>query len=234
MSLTASALRLLAAHGLTLEEIVAVAAANDPNPPPAGPSKAALRTRRYRERKAAAVTVTAPGVTNGAVTGDAQSVTGDERVTSLAGAVTPPVRVLPLEAEAAVDDRVTDDWPDLKVAVERLCRHAASPRLDPQRQPGLITSAGRLSAWKAAGARWSLDVAPIVAAVARKRGPPIQSWTYFDSAIAQAIAQAREPLPPPDPDHDRPRACRTATPFAANPAFAERLRDIGAAMAAAG
>lgn len=230
MSLTARALSLLAAHGLSLAEIVAVAEANDPTPPPAGPSKAALRTRRYRERKAAqGVTVTAPGVTGGGVTGDVQPVTRDDPVTALARAVTPPVRVIPLEAEAAVENSVTEDWPDLKAAPDLLCRHAASPRLDLARQPGLITSAGRLSAWKAAGARWTLDVAPIVAAVARKRGPPIHSWTYFDAAVAEAIAQGRNALPLPDASHDqRPRGGQPRA------AFLDRLQDIGAAMAAAG
>lgn len=110
-------------------------------------------------------------------------------------------------------DAVVDDWPvgDL---VTRLSSEIASPRLDPSKAVGLITTSGRLAAWKREGASWHHDVIPVVRGLCSKRGPPISSWKYFDDAIAQSIASNREALK--IPAHERPRQ-DSYTPSATDP-----------------
>lgn len=119
----------------------------------------------------------------------------------------------PLEeplGEAAADARepvrqigstaVVDDWP-VGLALDHahaLSREAETIRLDPARQPGLIQTLGRLSAWKRDGASWNHDVLPVVTVLARKQGPPIKSWKFFDDAIAQSISDNRQALTLPE------------------------------------
>src|SRR5690348_2045369 len=107
-------MRLLAEKGLTLDEVIAVAEANEPPAPEPEPSKAALRTKRWRERKASqSVTETSRGDAGQTVTSDAKTVTNRHGVTPLARVEDNLLEVIPLEAVAAavVEPSVTL-WPD--------------------------------------------------------------------------------------------------------------------------
>ncbi len=117
----------------------------------------------------------------------------------------PAVRV-----EGTVVDAGGDDWPrgqamDWAMA---LVRAAKTVRLDVSRQPGLVTTMGRLAAWKRDGASWEHDVVPVVTSLAQRTGPPISTWKFFDAAIAQSIADNRKALIIPEAIHvaDAPSA----------------------------
>lgn len=114
----------------------------------------------------------------------------------------------PLGEAAAVAREVVvmapgDDWPSGKALdhAHALTSEAATVRLDLSRQPGLIQTLGRLAAWQRDGASWHHDVVPIVTTLARKQGPPIASWKFFDAAIAQSIADNRQALTLPEAQH---------------------------------
>lgn len=94
----------------------------------------------------------------------------------------------------------TDDWPEGGAAkhAEELFRLCASPWLDPNKSPELITTSGRLAAWKRAGASWQHDVVPTITGNVAKRRARIGSWKFFDAAIAQAIADNRAALEIPE------------------------------------
>lgn len=109
-----------------------------------------------------------------------------------------------------VVEAVVSDWPegDARRHAELLAQAANTIRLDPSRQPGLITTLGRLAAWRRDGASWDHDVMPVVTAIAAKRGPPIASWKFFDAAIAQSIADNRQALNIPEARHAAPTDVR--------------------------
>lgn len=89
-----------------------------------------------------------------------------------------------------------DDWPEgsAKDHADKLVELSESPWLDPHKSQGLVLSVGRLAAWKREGASWEHDVLPAVLAGTRNRRSPVSSWTYFDRAIAQSIADNRRAL----------------------------------------
>lgn len=132
-----------------------------------------------------------------------------------------------------------DDWPGgtaLDHAVD-LVKSVGSVRLDTTRRPGLIQTLGRLAAWRRDGASWNHDVLPVVTAMARKQGPPISSWKFFDGAIAQSIAdnrhaltlpEARNASPSNDLRSDRKHAA-TLENYASHGAGAEQADDLMAA-----
>ena len=132
-----------------------------------------------------------------------------------------------------------DDWPegDTRHHAQLLASAADTVRLDPARQPGLTTTLGRLAAWRRDGASWEHDVVPVVTTVACKRGPPIGSWKFFDSAIAQSIAdnaaaltipEARHAAAPHEPSADHRHAARLDN-YASHWAGAEQAADVMAA-----
>jgi hypothetical protein len=102
------------------------------------------------------------------------------------------------------------DWPQGKAAehAKLLVELTASRWLDPSKQQLLVTTTGRLDAWKRDGASWEHDVVPVVTTIARARGSPIKSWKFFDDAIGQSIADNRRALEIPTaangPRHERP------------------------------
>lgn len=102
--------------------------------------------------------------------------------------------------EPANDAVPADDWPDgdARRHAEMLSAEAGTIRLDPSRQPGLATTMGRIHAWRRDGASWDHDVRPVVVSIAQKAGSPIGSWKFFDSAIAQSIADNRQALTIPE------------------------------------
>lgn len=95
---------------------------------------------------------------------------------------------------------VPDDWPSGKAREHAaiLVETVASPWLDPSKSPDLVTTAGRLSAWKLAGASWEFDVLAVVSGLTANRRSRIASWKFFDDAIARSIADNRQALEIPE------------------------------------
>jgi hypothetical protein len=92
--------------------------------------------------------------------------------------------------------READDWPGGKASdhAERLIADMASPWLDPSKSPDLVTTRGRLAAWRRDGASWEHDVVPVVTALCANRRSKIGTWKFFDQAIARSIAENRAAL----------------------------------------
>lgn len=91
-----------------------------------------------------------------------------------------------------------DDWPagDL---VKALVAAVSSPWLDPQKSPGLITTSGRLPAWRREGASWEHDVVPVVTGLCAAQRSPVSTWKFFDAAMARAIAENHAAMKLPEP-----------------------------------
>lgn len=103
----------------------------------------------------------------------------------------------------ATEVQTGDDWPEGNTAVwsSMLIAEASTVYLDPSRSLGLVTTEGRLHAWRREGASWQFDVVPVVTALARKARRPIATWKFFDAAIAQSIADNRQALSIPEARH---------------------------------
>jgi uncharacterized protein YdaU (DUF1376 family) len=97
-----------------------------------------------------------------------------------------------------------DDWPPEGRPADVLVQLIDSPHLDPNRSPTLVTTAGRVSAWRREGASWVQDVIPVVSGLVQRARSPIGSWKFFDAAVAQSIADNRQALTIPEARHDRP------------------------------
>lgn len=123
------------------------------------------------------------------------------------------------------------DWPagDSRAHAELLIAEAKTVRLDLAREPGLTLTLARLAAWRAAGASWRRDVIPAVTALAGRPGRKITSWKFFDDAVAQSIADNREPLTIPEatPRESSPHVLR------ASPKRASREANLARALAGA-
>ncbi len=66
------------------------------------------------------------------------------------------------------------------------------PHLDPHKSFRLVTTAGRIAAWQAAGADMDTIIATVTAVMrTRKDGGPITTWAYFDEPIRRAIADLK-------------------------------------------
>lgn len=102
--------------------------------------------------------------------------------------------------ECAGERVQVDDWPTGKASdhADLLIAAVASPWLDPSKSQDLVTTRGRLAAWKRDGASWEHDVLPVVAGLAAKRHARIGTWKYFDAAISQSIADNRAALEIPE------------------------------------
>jgi hypothetical protein len=95
----------------------------------------------------------------------------------------------------------SDDWPELKgrqTYAELLVERVASPWLDPAKSLDLVGTAGRVVAWKRDGASWEHDVVPVVTALCAKAGKRVGTWKYFDTSVAQTIADNRAALAIPE------------------------------------
>jgi uncharacterized protein YdaU (DUF1376 family) len=106
-----------------------------------------------------------------------------------------------------------DDWPPGKATdhARLLVLQVASPWLDPSKSPGLVTTEGRLHAWRRDGATWEHDVVPVVTALSAGRNGQISTWKFFDHAIARSIAANRAALeipaaPTRESPHERTHA----------------------------
>lgn len=144
-------------------------------------------------------------------------------------------------AEGASADVRVDDWPRGKAFdhAPLLVETAKTAHLDPSRQPQLVTTTGRLHAWREAGASWERDVIPVVTGLARKARSPIASWKFFDAAIAQSVADNSAALAIPEARHATPandrradRHAATIDNYDAHWAGAEQAADLMAARRA--
>lgn len=165
---------------------------------------AAEKRRAYdRERKRAKNNST--GIPPEVSTGNSAEIPPETTHLARVRDITPNSEIsgLAVVVEVSASECATNDWPKgdpAKVLIETI----ASPRLDPSKSQGLVTTAGRLAAWRREGASWEFDVLPAVRAAVRKTGPPIGTWKYFDAAVAQSIADNRQALKIPEA-HERPR-----------------------------
>lgn len=196
----------LIASGLTARQIAmlaelamaaAVEAVKAPEETPEQKKKRISRETSARHRVSLRVTNASPETESPDVTERHEMSPGDTNASP------PRVRVEDITLTkvlsgitAAVDAREigdTEDWPKVSKLAEHLASLIESPLLDPQKSHGLV-SAGRLLAWKAAGASWEHDVLPIVGGLSRKARGRINAWGYFDDAISQSIADNRRAL----------------------------------------
>lgn len=92
---------------------------------------------------------------------------------------------------------MVDDWPPVNPMAVLLALVECA-FLDPNKSPGLVTTAGRLAAWKRDGASWQHDVVPVVSSLCAKQRSPISTWKFFDAAIARSIADNRRVLEIPE------------------------------------
>lgn len=123
----------------------------------------------------------------------------------------------------------TDDWPSGDL-VDALVAEIASPWLDPTKSPGLITTGGRLTAWRREGASWLHDVVPVVRGLCASRNQLVTSWKFFDAAIGRSIADNRRALEIPEATGP-PRLVSLTDRITAEKAEARRrtLKMLGAA-----
>lgn len=193
MSLSAAAIRAMADKGMSAQDIADIAEAMEGPVPQL--SAGALRTRKWREGKEA----TSRGDVTETHHGDVSHVGERTQV------VTPSLPSLRSEELAVVgecaSERVSvDDWPTGKASdhADLLIATVASPWLDPSKSQDLVTTRGRVAAWKRDGASWEHDVLPVVTGLVAKRRARIGTWKFFDAAISQSIADNRAALEIPE------------------------------------
>lgn len=94
----------------------------------------------------------------------------------------------------------SDDWPEGKPTdhMRLLIEAVSSPWLDSSKSHGLVTTSGRLAAWKRDGASWDHDVVPVVTALCAKQRGPVSTWKFFDQAIGRSVADNRAALEIPE------------------------------------
>lgn len=205
MSLSAAAMRLLAEKGLSLDDVIAVAAANEAD----RVDTAAEKRKAYdRERKAKKRNSTgfSTGHNNPLKSADSTgNSTGIPPETPpLAGVRDKPLtKVLSGGLTTAADASARDDWPDgsVKDHAAQLCEICNTARLDLSRQGGLAMTLPRLGHWRTAGASWEFDVVPVVQALVARAKRPITTWKYFDDAVAESVAANRQALTIPEAEN---------------------------------
>lgn len=202
MSLSAT-LKALAATGGTLDQAIAIVEAHEA----AREAKDATRRQKDAARKAAQRVRDGHAESRGVTRTERDISDGPEGAapahTRSAQVVTPSLPSLRSEEVGGGGGEAreaVDDWPASKPteAVRQLVEVTGSPWLDPAKSPGLVTTAGRLAAWKREGASWEHDVVPVVAAVCAKQRSPVATWKFFDQAIARSMADNRAALEIPD------------------------------------
>lgn len=100
----------------------------------------------------------------------------------------------------------SDDWPAGRASdhARLLVEAVGSHWLDPDRSPDLVTTSGRLAAWRRDGASWEHDVMAVVVGLCGHRRSRIASWKFFDQAVARSIAENRAALEIPEASGNRP------------------------------
>jgi hypothetical protein len=203
LKLTAAVLRKFAEKGMTLQDVIDLAETMEAGfaQPVPELSKAALRTRKWREKQAAEKVETSPRDVTETRHGDGH---GDVSPSCARVRELPPRLVISgsdddVDCASAISS--SDDWPELKgrqTYAELLVERIASPWLDPAKSLDLVGTAGRVVAWKRDGASWEHDVVPVVTALCAKAGKRVGTWKYFDASVAQTIADNRAALAIPE------------------------------------
>jgi hypothetical protein len=193
-------MQFLADRGLTMAEVIEVARLNS------GQDTSTLERRRAydRERKRKAKSGNSGGIPpeqqRGLSTGNSTGIPPE--TAPLACVELKPLKIITLAKTDDDETRARDqnDWPegDARSHAAALVDLCATSKLDPQRKGGLVTSMGRIALWRRDGASWLFDVVPTVQALVAKAKQPIGSWTYFDTSIAQSIADNRAALTIPE------------------------------------
>lgn len=199
MSLSADAIAVLAAKGLSIEDIVDVARANESKP-----ADALEKRRQYdreRKRKARVSTGNPPDKadkTNAEVSADStgnppeihrtpRARVGDNLLTTEG----------PCKPAAAAFAREGDDWPDgdnLHLA-KQLASMAGPGLAELTKSPSLVTSTGEIHRWRMAGCSWALDVIPTVQGrTMSPRSRPIQSWGVLSPDVLMAREKRLTPV----------------------------------------
>jgi hypothetical protein len=231
MSLSTSAMKLLAEYGLTIDQIITVSEAND-----APIDGSAERRRAYdRDRKRKAKDGNSTGIPPEQSMNHSTGIPPEFHRNSpplarvLNNNLTTEVTGLAVVAVVEAHERDADDWPkgDARNWSDALVSEASSHRLDPSKSPALITTMGELLRWKTGGASWRFDVVPAVLAATRKTGPPIGSWKFFEKAIAQSVADNRKALEIPEASNER-RSQPTAKRVAREDNFSRSLEGFDA------
>lgn len=165
-------------------------------------SAGAMRTRKWREQKAISVTRDVTGDVTETRHGDVSHVGAGAQV------VIPFSSSLRSEelggggggGAREADQPNPDDWPagNASAHAELLIQAVASPWLDPQKSPDLVTTRGRIAAWKRDGASWEHDVLAVVIGLCANRRAKVSSWKFFDAAVSRSIADNRAALEIPE------------------------------------
>lgn len=133
--------------------------------------------------------------------------------------------------DARKPDQQPDAWPtgDAVTLAKLLVRTVASPWLDPNKSPDLVTTTGRIAAWKRDGASWEHDVLPVVTGLCANRRSAISSWKFFDNAMGRSIADNRAALAIPEASERRPSTGPPRLSFAEQ-AGADKAASIALAL----
>lgn len=204
----AALIRVLGEKGMSPAEIAAIVAEAS-SPVPAYGMEAAelnarqLRNRRYYENNKRLKSSESKTIKTVSDDSDAIKTVSDASRTRSAQVVvssSSSLRSEEIGGGGGECGREADDWPDGKPTdhLRRLVEAVGSPWLDPSKSPGLVTTAGRLAAWKRDGASWEHDVVPVVTAVCAKQRSPVSTWKFFDQAIGRSIADNRAALVIPE------------------------------------
>lgn len=197
MSLTAAAMRLLAASGMTFDQIVAVAEANETAQPPALSARSAANARYYRARKGLKPT-------------ESDTETGPLKATE-SHTETPEKVLIQSPPRARVEDKPLrlvptcnpissfsdDDWPkdEPHGFAKRLAMMAGPGLGDPAKEPGLTTTSPEIIRWRQMGCSWSLDVVPTIQARTLKaRDRPITGWNLLTRDVLAAKTRREKPV----------------------------------------
>lgn len=207
MSLTAAAMRLLAAKGLTLDEVIAVAEANTECLPEETPADRRRRADRERKRLARSgqsadipqTNADRPEDAMSANSADIPQISADNCGHPRARVEDNPLRlVLTRNPISSFSD---DDWPkdELHGFAKRLAMMAGPGLGDPAKEPGLTTTSPEIIRWRQMGCSWSLDVVPTIQARTLKaRDRPITGWNLLTRDVLAAKARRERPVEPPN------------------------------------
>lgn len=192
MSLSAAALRLMAAKGLSIEDIIEIAECCEAK------SSGAERQARYRERKA---NRNESDVTRDVTSGSFPSSNGfPPDPLSLTTPLSP-------EDDEEARETVCEQWPEEKSQwISEICRRTGCAEFDRSRRDAWPLSKSSVEAvmeWNRAKVPWALIIELIPGIMARKRDGPPRSFAYFTPEILQAHVNRLRPVTLPEASNDQ-------------------------------